>query len=85
MDIICQGKAGMGKTAVFVLSTLHQLEAKEGEVSILVVAPTRELAFMISREYQRFAKYLEGVKVAAFYGGERARTAHTQQPPGLCL
>merc|ERR1711991_706613 len=25
MDIICQAKSGMGKTAVFVLATLHQL------------------------------------------------------------
>ena len=28
MDVICQAKSGMGKTAVFVLSTLHQMEAK---------------------------------------------------------
>ncbi|GAB5036279.1 atp-dependent rna helicase uap56 [Nannochloropsis oceanica] len=28
MDIICQAKSGMGKTAVFVLSTLHLLEPK---------------------------------------------------------
>ena len=25
MDIICQAKSGMGKTAVFVLATLHQV------------------------------------------------------------
>jgi len=30
MDIICQAKSGMGKTAVFVLSTLHLLEPKVG-------------------------------------------------------
>jgi superfamily II DNA/RNA helicase len=28
MDIVCQAKSGMGKTAVFVLSTLHLLEPK---------------------------------------------------------
>lgn len=28
-DIICQAKSGMGKTAVFVLTTLHQLEPKD--------------------------------------------------------
>ena len=25
MDIVCQAKSGMGKTAVFVLATLHQV------------------------------------------------------------
>ena len=28
MDIVCQAKSGMGKTAVFVLATLHQLDPK---------------------------------------------------------
>jgi ATP-dependent RNA helicase UAP56/SUB2 len=36
MDVLCQAKSGMGKTAVFVLSTLHQLEAKEEAVGALV-------------------------------------------------
>ena len=35
MDIICQAKSGMGKTAVFVLATLHQLEPVDGEISVL--------------------------------------------------
>lgn len=33
MDIVCQAKSGMGKTAVFVLATLQQLEPVDGEVS----------------------------------------------------
>lgn len=32
MDIVCQAKSGMGKTAVFVLATLHQLNPQAGEV-----------------------------------------------------
>lgn len=32
MDIVCQAKSGMGKTAVFVLATLQQLEPVDGEV-----------------------------------------------------
>jgi ATP-dependent RNA helicase UAP56/SUB2 len=69
MDVICQAKSGMGKTAVFVLSTLHQLEPVDGETHILVLCHTRELAYQISHEYQRFTKYLEAVKVAVIYGG----------------
>lgn len=33
VDIVCQAKSGMGKTAVFVLATLHQLNPQPGEVS----------------------------------------------------
>ena len=48
MDILCQAKSGMGKTAVFVLATLQQLEPVDGQVSVLVMCHTRELAFQIS-------------------------------------
>ena len=59
----------MGKTAVFVLSTLQQLEPVDGEVSVLVMCHARELAIQICTEYERFTKYLPNVKTAAFYGG----------------
>lgn len=68
-DIICQAKSGMGKTAVFVLSTLQQLEPVEGEAHILVLCHTRELAFQIKHEYDRFSKYMPNVKTGVFYGG----------------
>lgn len=46
-DILCQAKSGMGKTAVFVVSVLQQLEPVEGKVSVLVLCHTRELAFQV--------------------------------------
>merc|ERR1712062_192932 len=69
MDILCQAKSGMGKTAVFVLSTLQQLEPVDGQVSVLVMSHTRELAFQVSKEYERFSKYLPSTKVSVFFGG----------------
>lgn len=69
MDVLCQAKSGMGKTAIFVLATLHQLDVVEGEVSVLVLCHTRELAFQIAREYERFSKYLTTAKVEVIYGG----------------
>lgn len=57
-DVICQAKSGMGKTAVFVLSILHQLEPVEGQVSALVMTHTRELAVQIKKEFDRFKKFL---------------------------
>ena len=69
MDVLCQAKSGMGKTAVFVLATLQQLEVTEGQVSVLVMCHTRELAFQIAKEYERFSKYMADIKVAVFFGG----------------
>jgi len=71
-DVICQAKSGMGKTAVFVLATLQQIDPKDGEVDTLVVVHTRELAFQIAAEFTRFSKYLKatnGVKIGVVYGG----------------
>jgi ATP-dependent RNA helicase UAP56/SUB2 len=69
MDIICQAKSGMGKTAVFVLATLHQVVPTPGEVSAIVLCHTRELAWQIAHEYDRFSKYLPDIKVGVFFGG----------------
>jgi len=69
MDILSQAKSGMGKTAVFVLATLQQIEPVDGQVSVLVMCHTRELAFQISKEYERFSKFLPAVKVGVFFGG----------------
>jgi len=69
MDVISQAKSGMGKTAVFVLATLQQIEPVAGQVSVLVLCHTRELAFQIRNEYQRFSKYMPTVKTHVFYGG----------------
>ena len=53
MDVLCQAKSGMGKTAVFVLATLQQMEPVDGQVSTIILCHTRELAFQISKEYER--------------------------------
>lgn len=51
MDVICQAKSGMGKTAVFALSTLNQLEPdeKNPHVAALILCHTRELAYQVRR------------------------------------
>lgn len=41
MDILCQAKSGMGKTAVFVLATLQQIEPVDGQVSFLFGLTTK--------------------------------------------
>merc|ERR1712113_264813 len=68
-DVLCQAKSGMGKTAVFVLACLQQLDASEKAVKTLVICHTRELAYQIKHEFDRFAKYFQDVKTAVVYGG----------------
>merc|ERR1711957_1147302 len=68
-DILCQAKSGMGKTAVFVLACLQQIDASEKAVKVLVICHTRELAYQIKHEFDRFAKYFSGVKTGVVYGG----------------
>jgi len=69
MDILGQAKSGMGKTAVFVLATLQQIDPVDGEISALVMCHTRELAYQIAKEYERFSKYMSSLKVGVFFGG----------------
>merc|ERR1712087_265468 len=68
-DVLCQAKSGMGKTAVFVLACLQQIDAKESGVRVLVICHTRELAYQIKHEFDRFAKYFAEVKTGVVYGG----------------
>merc|ERR1711865_639777 len=70
MDVLCQAKSGMGKTAGFVLTTLQQLEPVEGEVGVLIMCHTRELAYQINEEFTRFTKYLPDCRTKVIYGGE---------------
>lgn len=88
MDVLCQAKSGMGKTAVFVLATLQQMEASEGQVSTIILCHTRELAFQISKEYERFSKYLPSIKVGVFFGGmpiEKDREVLRKNPPHVVV
>jgi len=87
-DVLCQAKSGMGKTAVFVLTILQQLEPVDGEVACIVLCHTRELAFQICHEFDRFKKYLPSVKSAVFYGGipvQANRDTLKNEPPHIVI
>ncbi|OSX77011.1 hypothetical protein BU14_0165s0005 [Porphyra umbilicalis] len=73
MDVLCQAKSGMGKTAVFTLSCLQQMEPVDGEVSVIVLTHTRELAYQIAHEFERFSKYKPSVRTSVIYGGVPVR------------
>ena len=74
MDVLCQAKSGMGKTAVFVITVLQQLDPSPGEVGAVIMCHTRELAYQISHEMTRFSAHMPNVKCAVIYGGVNIKT-----------
>jgi len=68
-DVLCQAKSGMGKTAVFVLASLQQIDAADKSVKVMVICHTRELAYQIKHEFDRFSKYFTGLNCGVVYGG----------------
>ena len=88
MDVICQAKSGMGKTAVFVLAVLQQLEPVPGEVGALILCHTRELAYQIKHEFERFSAYLPAVNVAVIFGGvniKQQKAELKEKPPSIIV
>ena len=74
MDVLCQAKSGMGKTAVFVITVLQQLDPVPNEVGAVIICHTRELAYQISHEMTRFSAHMPDVKCAVIYGGVNIKT-----------
>jgi ATP-dependent RNA helicase UAP56/SUB2 len=79
----------MGKTAVFVISILQQLEENPKPNSALILCNTRELAFQIKKEFQRFTKYLPNVIPEVFFGGvpkaEDVKKLKGDKPPHVII
>jgi ATP-dependent RNA helicase RhlB len=73
-DIAGQAQTGTGKTAAFVLATLHRLlsvparPSEKKQPRALIVAPTRELVIQIEKDAQQLAQFTE-LQIGAVYGG----------------
>ena len=68
-DVVALAQTGTGKTAAFGLPLLHRSDAQARHVQTLILCPTRELCNQIAGDLESFAKYLNGIRVAAVYGG----------------
>lgn len=74
VDIKASASTGTGKTAAFVLPTLHRLATVPAPSSgrgprVLILVPTRELAIQVSAEAVKFSKHLSRMKTVCIYGG----------------
>lgn len=86
-DVLAIAQTGTGKTASFVIPTLHRLgRAKNkytrGQVKCLVMVPTRELAIQIAEVYEELGKKLR-VKVLPILGGVEQDTQISQLKSGV--
>ncbi len=67
-DLMGLAKTGSGKTSACAIPVLEKIDHALMELQILILVPTRELAFQYCDEIDRLSKYL-GTKVCLLYGG----------------
>src|SRR4051794_24918017 len=72
-DLLGIAQTGTGKTAAFVLPSLDRLAAnhtylKPGQIRMLVLAPTRELASQIAASAQTYGRFMR-LSVGVIFGG----------------
>lgn len=72
-DIIGQAQTGTGKTAAFALPLISNLDLKQKDPQLLVLAPTRELAIQVAEAFQKYATHIKNFHVLPVYGGQDFR------------
>lgn len=72
-DIIGQAQTGTGKTAAFALPLINNLDLKQKDPQLLVLAPTRELAIQVAEAFQKYATHIKNFHVLPVYGGQDFR------------
>ena len=72
-DVLGQAQTGTGKTAAFAMPILSNLNIKQKDPQVLVLAPTRELAIQVAEAFQKYASHIPGFHVLPVYGGQDYR------------
>ena len=67
-DLMGLAKTGSGKTSACASPVLERIDHSLQELQLLILVPTRELAFQYCDEIDRLSKFLE-TKVCLLYGG----------------
>jgi ATP-dependent RNA helicase DeaD len=69
-DLLGQAQTGTGKTCAFGIPVIDSVDPESNHIQTLILSPTRELAIQIAEELHNVAKYKEGVRIVAIYGGQ---------------
>lgn len=75
-DVLAKAKTGTGKTLAFLIPAVERLIAKDklgglskGCIGVLVISPTRELAFQITTEASKLLRFHPHYSVGSVVGG----------------
>ncbi len=82
-DVIGQAQTGTGKTAAFALPVLSNIDLRQKNPQVMVLAPTRELAIQVAEAFQTYASGLKGFHVLPIYGGTDFRGQLRQLQRGV--
>lgn len=64
-DLIVQAKSGTGKTLVFTVTALESINLSIRRVQVIILAPTREIAFQISDVIRTIGKTMKGMSLSS--------------------
>lgn len=91
-DVVAKAKTGTGKTLAFLLPALHCVlstweESDRGNVCVLALSPTRELAMQTAKEAKALLEFLPSHSVMTMLGGTnmKAETATFKRQVPLVL
>lgn len=71
VDVIARSQTGTGKTIAFGIPAIEIIDADETKstIQVLILCPTRELALQADEEIRKLARFKEGIRPVAVYGG----------------
>ncbi|MEN9445313.1 MAG: hypothetical protein RIS47_2204 [Bacteroidota bacterium] len=68
-DLMAFAQTGTGKTAAFSLPIIHKADLSNRDTQAIILCPTRELCLQITKDIERFTKYIPSIEILAVYGG----------------
>jgi len=73
-DVVVKAPTASGKTLIFAIATILEIDTAKNTPQVLVLAPTRELTLQIAHEIRAVGKYIDNLKVTTLIGGEPLST-----------
>ncbi|MCF7849910.1 MAG: DEAD/DEAH box helicase [Kiritimatiellales bacterium] len=68
-DFVGLAQTGTGKTAAFGLPLIQMVDPVQSHTQGVVLCPTRELCLQITDDLTKFSRHVQGLQIAAVYGG----------------
>ena len=74
-DVLARARTGTGKTLAFLLPALEKIlrNPVEGQINMLILSPTRELAAQIGEQTRQLISTHRGISYQVIYGGSSRR------------